>query len=68
MFFVERDCKPKLETDALTMTIHLRQFSYWGNQAAPKRISKFYSQFRRMEKLSWWFQAGNWDSGVQSEL
>lgn len=57
MFAVEQDWKSKLDSDALT--IHLRQSSYWINQTSPKRISKIYSQFRRMEKSVWWFRAGN---------
>lgn len=51
MFAVEQDWKSKLDSDALTMTIHLRQSSYWVNQAAPKRISELCSQFRRMGKV-----------------
>lgn len=59
MFAMEQDWKSKLDSDGWTITIHLRQSSYWVNQAALKRISRLYSQFRRMEKLVWWFRAGN---------
>lgn len=46
MFAAEKDWKSKLDSDALTMTIHLRQSSYWVNQPALKRIFKLYSQLR----------------------
>lgn len=59
MFSVEQDWKSKLASDALTMTIHLRLSNYWVNQAAQKRITKLYSQFRRMKKLVWRFRARN---------